>query len=196
MLRALALVALGWFLMAAVAGLGHAFGLTLALPATSVVLVTYLAYEREGSLPRGLAVTIALGYLEDLHQGLPTGTLSLAYALVYLFLAWTSLRLALTGLVFRALTAALACLAVDLLTWALLFLLADALDINREGLAAGLRTIHWHAIATALAAPAIWGILGVLEVLTRRLGGQAPTPQRVHPQRPPPQRPLAPWKRP
>ena len=186
MLRAAALIALGWILMAAVAGLGHAFGLTLALPATSVVLVTHLAYDRERSLPFGLAVVIALGYLEDLHQGLPTGALALAFALVYLLLAWTSLRLAPTGLVIRAITAGLACLLVDLLTWVILTLLADPLGVAREGLAAGLRTIHWHALATLLAAPAISGILGGLEGLARRPGARGAAPGRPGPAAPRP----------
>ncbi|MBK8266700.1 MAG: hypothetical protein IPK80_35915 [Nannocystis sp.] len=190
MLRALTLLAAGWILLAAVAGLGHSLSVTVMLPATSAVLITYLAYEREGALPVGLALAVALGYLEDLHQGTPRGALSLAYALTYLVLAWTSLRLAPSGLLARSLAAGLAILAVDLLTYLTLTLLADPLGIARGGLAEGLRVLHWHALATVLATPPIWSMLAGIDGALRRIGGQtSPGPTLDRP-------PLIPWKRP
>ena len=169
MLRASLLIALGWALSAGIAGLSHAFSLTLVLPATSVILLCHVAFDRERTLPAGMAIAIILGYLEDLHQGLPTGTLALAFGLVYLALAWLSLRLAVQGNVVRALTALCACFAVDLLTWLILVLLADPLGISREGLRSGLQMIHWHALATMLAAPAVWGMIAGLDALIARL---------------------------
>ena len=171
MLRASLLIALGWILSAGIAGLSHAFAITLMLPATSVILLCHVAFDHERSLPAGLTVAIILGYLEDLHQGLPTGTLTLSFALVYLVLSWLSLRLAVSGNMFRALTALVACFAVDLLTWAILMVLADPLGISREGLKSGLRMIHWHALATMLAAPAVWGMIAGLDAFVRRRRG-------------------------
>ncbi|MEZ4453883.1 MAG: hypothetical protein R3B09_30785 [Nannocystaceae bacterium] len=179
MLRAALVIGLGWVLMAAVAGLGHAFALTIMLPSTTAILVCQVAFDRERSLPAGLAVAIILGYLEDLHQGLPTGTLSLSFGLVYLAFAWLSLRVQAEGTIVRAIAAGLACLAADLLTWAILVSLADPLDLSRPALQSGLRTLHWHALATMLAAPAVWGMIAGLGALIRRIGAQG-TPRPHH----------------
>jgi len=177
-LRASLLIALGWILIAGIAGFSHAFGITLMLPATSVILLCHIAFDRERSLAAGMTLALILGYLEDLHQGLPTGTLTLAFSLVYLALSWLSLRLAVSGLVVRALTALIACFAVDLLTWGILIALADPLGISREGLRSGLAMIHWHALATMLAAPAVWGMIAQVDAFVRkrrRLGKSANT---------------------
>lgn len=171
MLRAALVIGLGWVLMAAVAGLGHAFSLTVMLPSTTTILVCHLAFDRDRSLPAGLAIAIVLGYLEDLHQGLPTGCLSLAFGVTYLALSWLSLRVQAEGAIVRAVAAGLACLAVDLLTWAILGGMADILDLSRPALRVGLGALHWHALATMLAAPAVWGMIAGLEALIRRLGG-------------------------
>lgn len=178
MLSASLLIALGWILTAGIAGLSHAFSITLVLPATSVILLCHVAFDRERSLAAGMTMAIILGYLEDLHQGLPLGTLTLAFALVYIALSWLSLRLAVSGSIVRALTALVACLAVDLLTWGILVALADPLGISREGLQSGLRMIHWHALATMLAAPAVWGMIAGLDafVRRRRRGGKSANP--------------------
>src|SRR5690606_28045300 len=100
--RALAYVALGWLLMAAVAGLGHVFELSVMLPSTTAVLLVHLAFAREGELPAKLAIVTVLGYLEDLHQGAPLGILILAHQLSFLALHWAAGRLALHGWLSRA----------------------------------------------------------------------------------------------
>jgi hypothetical protein len=156
MLRALATVLLGWFLLASVAGLGHSLGLTVMLPATSAVLLTRTAFARELAVPLGLAVALALGYLEDIHQGTPTGALSLAHGLAYLLTMWAATRIAVDGPIVRAFAAGLVAGLVDLLTFAELMLLAEPLGIDARALLNALPAVRWHALATVLAAPAVW----------------------------------------
>jgi hypothetical protein len=157
--RTLAYLLLGWILIAAVPALGYRFEITVMLPATTAVLITHLAFSREGSLPWGLAVATALGYLEDMHQGAPIGTLTLAYALTFLGLRWASARIALQGLLTWTLASVAAVVAVDLVTWATLMILAERLGILRDGLNHGLWEARWHVLATALVAYPLW--LGV-----------------------------------
>ena len=134
-------------------------------------------------------MAIILGYLEDLHQGMPTGVLALAYALVFLALRWLGARLAVAGQLVRGLTALIACAAADLLTWAILAALSGPLEISRDALAGGLRMIHWHALATMLAAPAVWGMIARLDALITRMGG-------VGARSATPPKPQLTWKRP
>lgn len=155
MLRALAYVLLGWLLLASVAGLGHSLGLTIMLPATSAVLLVRLAFTRALTLPLGLAVALALGYLEDLHQGTPTGTLCLAHGLAYLLTVWAATRIAVEGPIVRAVACGLLAGAVDLLTLAELLLLAEPLGIDTRALFSAVPAIRWHVLATILAAPAV-----------------------------------------
>lgn len=154
--RTLAYLLLGWLLIAAVPALGYRFGVTVMLPATSAVLVTHLAFSREGPLPWGLAVALGLGYLEDLHQGAPMGTLSLAHGLAFLAMRLASARFALRGLMSWTLASTLTIAAIDLVTWGILMVLADRLDISRDGLVHGLWEARWHVLATALVAYPLW----------------------------------------
>jgi len=180
-MRAVLYTLLGWLLLASVAGLGHSFGLTVMLPSTSAVLLVHLAFTRdhaphtagpELALPLGLAVAITLGYLEDLHQGTPIGALSLAHGVAYLLAVWAGTRIAVEGAIVRALAAGVVTALVDLLTFAELMLLADRLGIASGALVRALPMLRWHALATVLAAPAVWLLADVVLGLWDRLLGR------------------------
>jgi cell shape-determining protein MreD len=158
-LRGFCYVVIGWLLIAVVGGLADVLELTLVLPSTSACIVAHVAFSRARSIPFGLVVAISLGYLEDLHQGAPVGTLTLAHAIALLALHWTSGRLQLSGWVMRAGVCALAVALVDLLTLGVLFGLADALAVHRAAVIAAASKLHWHALATVLVAPPVWGLL-------------------------------------
>lgn len=172
--RALAYIALGWLLMAAVAGLGHVFELSVMLPSTTAVLLVHLAFARDvgreggpkGELPAKLAVVTVLGYLEDLHQGAPLGVLILAHQLSFLALHWAAGRLALHGWMSRAAAAAAAVGVVDLATFGILSVLAEAMRIPRDALLESLWQSRWHLLATFLVAHPVWLLT---EWLFRRL---------------------------
>jgi cell shape-determining protein MreD len=159
MIRGFAYVVLGWLLLAVVGGLAEVLELTVMLPATSAVVVTHVAFSRGPTLPVGLAVAIGLGYLEDLHQGAPVGTLTLAYGLAFLVLRWVSGRFHIGGMAMRAAASLGAVVLVDLLTLAILAALADPLGLRREALWSSLLAVRWHALATLLVAPPVWGLL-------------------------------------
>jgi cell shape-determining protein MreD len=149
-------VVFGWALIAIVGGLAEVFGLTVMLPATSAVIVTHVAFSRTRSVPYGLCVAIALGYLEDLHQGAPVGTLTLAHALTLLVLHWASGRVAVRGLAMRAGAAAVAVLLIDAFTFGILLVLAEPLAVGRAAVISAAATVHWHVLATLLVAPPVW----------------------------------------
>jgi hypothetical protein len=157
--RALAYIMLGWLLIAVVAGLGHVLALTVMLPSTTAVLLVHLAFAREGELPAKLAIATVLGYLEDLHQGAPIGTLVLAHQLCLLALHWASGRLALHGWFTRAAASAVAVALIDLATWAVLMVLAEPMRIPRDALLASLWQSRWHVLATFLVAHPAWLLL-------------------------------------
>ncbi len=174
--RGLAYVLLGWLAMAAVASVGHVFHLSVMLPSTSAVLLVHLAFAREGSLPAKLGIAAMLGYLEDLHQGAPLGTLMLAHQAAFLALHWASGRLALHGWVSRASAALVAVALIDLATWATLMVLADPLRIARDTLMLALWQSRWHLLATFLVAHPIWRLT---DSLLRALRIDRPkTPER------------------
>ncbi len=156
MIRGLAYLVVGWLLIAIVGGLADVFMLTVMLPATSVVVMTHVAFSRAAPLPFGLALAIAFGYLEDLHQGAPVGTLTLAYALAYLGLSWASGRFHVGGWPTRMLSAFAAVVVVDLLTAGILLGLAGPLELRRDAMLNSLWDVRWHALATALVAPPVW----------------------------------------
>lgn len=178
-MRPLIYIALGWVLLAAVGGLGHTLGLTVMLPATSAVLLTHVVFTRELELPAGVLVAIALGYLEDLHQGTPVGLLSLAHGLGCLALVWASRRIAVEGAFVRALAAGVAAALVDLFTFGLLLALQSRLGLSQSGLVAGLLQARWHALATVLAAPAVWLLADAALGGWDRLLGRRPTRPRA-----------------
>jgi cell shape-determining protein MreD len=159
MIRAFAYVVLGWLLLAVVGGLAEVLELTVMLPATSAVVITHVAFARSPSLPVGLAVGIALGYLEDLHQGAPVGTLTLAYGIAFLALRWFSGRFHIGGLTMRAMASLGAVILIDLLTLAILAALAEPLGLRREALWSSVSAARWHALATLLVAPPVWALL-------------------------------------
>lgn len=167
MLRWFTYVVLGWLLIALVGGLADVMDLTIMLPATSAVVVTHVAFARGASLPFGLAVAIALGYLEDLHQGAPIGTLCLAHAFAFLLLRWASARLHLRGWILRAVASTFAVVLVDALTWLTLFALAEPFGLRREALVASVTDARWHALATLLVTPPVWGLIERVFALLR-----------------------------
>lgn len=154
--RALAYVAFGWLLIALVGGLGHVFELSIMLPSTTAVLLVHLAFTREGELPAKLAVATVLGYLEDLHQGAPLGTLTIAHQLTFLALYWASGRIALHGWFSRCVAGLVAVGLVDLATWGTLMVLAERLRIPRDALIEALWQARWHLLATFLVAHPVW----------------------------------------
>lgn len=167
MLRPVTYLLLGWLLLAAAGGLAQALELTVVLPATSAVLVTHMAFSKGMTTPLGLALAIALGYLEDVHQGAPAGTLTLAHALAFLCLRWASRRVALPGWISRAIAAVVAVVLIDLLTWLILLALEDVLSLRRDALVVALFDVKWHGLATLFAAPPIWAIMDRLIALSR-----------------------------
>lgn len=180
-MRPLIYIALGWLLLAAVGGLGHTLGFTVMLPATSAALVAHVVFGRELSLPAGLLVAVALGYLEDLHQGTPVGLLSLAHGLACCALVWSSRRLAVEGPIARALAAGVAAALVDLVTFALLFAVRRRLGVEGQALVTGLLQARWHALATALAAPGVFLLADLSLGAWDRAFGRRPRPARRSP---------------
>ena len=182
MFRALAYLILGWLLIAAVPGLARVLEITVMLPSTTAVLITHIAFAREEhSTPVGLAIAIALGYLEDVHQGAPAGTLALAHGLCFLAMRWFSARFALHGIITRSIAALVAIVLIDVATWAILFAIADALGIERNALNHALWQTRWHALATFLVAHPVWMLIdGLLRVLRldRRPVEATPTRRR------------------
>ncbi len=176
-LRGFCYVVFGWVLIAIVGGLAEVFGLTVMLPATSAVIVTHVAFSETRSVPYGLAIAIALGYLEDLHQGAPVGTLTLAYALTFLTLHWASGRVAVRSFVTRAAAAAVAIVLVDAFTFTILLSLAEPLAVGRAAVIAAIGGVHWHIIATVLVAPPVWGGFDRAFVALRLEDGP---PKKVH----------------
>jgi len=156
MLRALSYLIVGWVLIAVVGGLADVFMITVMLPATSVVVLTHIAFSRALPMTLGLALAVAFGYLEDLHQGAPVGTLTMAYAVTFIALSWAAERLAITGWPTRMLSAFVSVIVVDLVTAGILLALADPLGLRRDALWVALWDARWHAIATALVAPPVW----------------------------------------
>lgn len=177
MIRTLVYLALGWFLIALVGGLAEVFDLTVMLPATTAVVVTHIAFGSNASLPGGLAIALMLGYLEDLHQGAPIGTMTLAYGLTFLVLRWTSARLMLTGWILRSLASAGAVLLADLLVYGILMVLAEPLGLRREALTGALSDLRWHVLATLLVAPVVWT---AIDLLFDRFGLDERPPQQEH----------------
>ena len=166
MLRAFVYVVFGWILIAMVGGLADVFSLTIMLPATSIVIITYAAFSPHTSVHAGLAVAIGLGYLEDLHQGAPVGTLALAHGLAFLLMRWASGRFAITGWIMRAVAGLLAAVLLDAVTLTILLVLAAPLGVPREALWGATRVLHWHALATLLVAPPVWsGLDRLLQAL-------------------------------
>ena len=166
--RALSWVLVGWLLLAAVAGLAAPLGLTVALPSTTAVVLVHAAFfraTREAGLPYGLAIAVVLGYLEDLHQGAPTGVLCLAHALLFVLLHWAAGRLALPNVAAKAAAAAVAVAILDAVTFSTLFAFAEPLGLRRETLVTGLQGLHWRMLVTAVAAHPVW--LGLDFVFTR-----------------------------
>jgi len=157
MLRGVAYILLGWLLLALEGGLAEVLSLTLMLPATSAVVITHAAFAREVSTPLGLAAAVALGYLEDLHQGAPVGLLSLAYGITFLALRWSARRIHLHGWLLQALASLIGAAIVDLLTLMLLLGLSESLGVRREAVFAA--PLRWHGLATLLAAPPVWALL-------------------------------------
>ena len=166
MLRAFVYLVLGWVLIAVVGGLADVLSLTIMLPATSAVILTHAAFSAGTSVHLGLAVAIALGYLEDLHQGAPIGTLALAHGLTFLLLRWASGRFAITGWILRAAAGLVSASLLDAVTLAVLVVLADPLGVPRDALLGATAILHWHALATLLVAPPLWsGIDRLLQAL-------------------------------
>lgn len=168
MFRALTYLLLGWLLIAAVPGLARVLELTIMLPSTTAVLITHVAFAREEHPTTvGLAISIGLGYLEDIHQGAPVGTLALAHGLAFLAMRWVAARIALHGIVSRAVAAAATIAIVDLATWAILLVLAQPLGIDREALTYALWQTRWHLLATLLVAHPVWLLIDSLFALLR-----------------------------
>jgi cell shape-determining protein MreD len=158
MIRIAAYVLLAWGLIALVGGMAEVMDVTVMLPATSAVLVAHAAFAGATPLTLGLGLAVTFGYLEDLHQGAPVGTLCLAHALTYLVLRWLARRLDSQSWFVRSSVAALAVSTVDLIAFVVLLVLADAFGVERDALITALWDVRWHALATALIAPPVWSV--------------------------------------
>jgi cell shape-determining protein MreD len=200
-LRAALYIATGWCLIALVAGLGQSLGLTVMLPATSLVVLMHMSFSGADhgelsehgrghpslyrpALAGDLAIALALGYLEDIHQGLLVGTLCLTHGLALLGLRWASYRLTVIGLWSRALVTLLLALFVDLMTAGILLAIGPAIGLPHTAVLQDLAAVPWHALATMLAAPAIWIVLdAVFRLVTRlqELSGRPSAPKKRGP---------------
>jgi len=174
MLRAFTHLILGWMLLALVGGIADVVGLSIMLPSTSAVVLAHAGFARERELVWGLAVAVALGYVEDLHQGAPVGVLSLSFALSFLILHWAAGRIAVRGWPMRAFVSLMAVALIDVLTITILFVLADPLEIRTEALWPMVLGLRWHALATLLVAPPVWALLQRVFTMFR-LDAQAPS---------------------
>ena len=174
MIAGFAYLVVGWLFIAIVGGMADVLSLTVMLPATSAVVITHAAFSRRLSVPGGVALAIALGYLEDLHQGAPVGTLALSHGLSFLILRWASGRFHLGGWVLRSLASMVAIAIIDLLTFGTLLVMSEALSFRREALVTALSAARWHALATALVATPVWNVLD--RVLTLLRVADEPTP--------------------
>ncbi len=174
--RTLAYILIGWLLLAAVPALGLKLGITVMLPSTTAVLLAHLAFSRQGSLPWALSVATTLGYLEDFHQGAPLGTLAFAHGLALVGLRWTAARIAVRGIFSRTMAALATVVVIDLVTWAILMLLADALGFSRDSLLQSLWLARWHILATVLVAHPVWVLV---RWSFRILGVDQPPPSDV-----------------
>jgi len=172
MLRGVVYLVSGWVALAFVGGMADVLALTIMLPATSAIVLAHAAFAPI-SVPSGLAVAVALGYLEDLHQGAPIGTLCLAHAAAFLGLRWAAQRFHVGGWMMQAFAGLAGVLFVDLATAGVLVVMSDSLGVFRPALQSALPQVRWHALATALAAPVVW--LG-LDVLMQRLRLEEPPP--------------------
>jgi hypothetical protein len=158
MIRIAAYVLLAWGLIALVGGLAEVLDLTVMLPLATAILVAHVAFSPGAPLPMGLGLAVTFGYLSDLHQGAPVGTLTLAHALTFLALRWLARRVDSRTWVVRGLVAAAATVGVDLVALLTLLILADAFSIDRDALVTALWDLRWHALATGLLAPPVWSL--------------------------------------
>jgi hypothetical protein len=180
MLRFFTYVILGWLLLALCGGLADVLALTIVLPSTSAVVIAHAAFTGDRKLVPGLSVAVGLGYLEDLHQGAPVGSLSLAFGVAYLVLHWAAGRLAVRGWPMRALMALFAIVLIDATMLVLLFALADSFGIRTDALLGTLPGLRWHALATALVGPPVWALLDRTFAVFR-LDDRPPPPLHLDP---------------
>lgn len=179
-MRPLIYIVVGWLLLALVGAVGHVAGLTIMLPATSAALVAHAVFTRELSLPAAVLVAVSLGYLEDIHEGTPAGMLSLIHGVACLALVAAGRRFAVEGAVARALAAGVAAALVDLLTFGMLVALRRRLGVDVDPLLAGLWLARWHALATVLAAPAVFLLVQLaLGGWDRALGRRSTRPRAL-----------------
>lgn len=167
MIRAVAYLGMGWVLIASVGALADVLSLSVMLPATSVIVLTHIAFERKTPLPAGLAVAIGLGYLEDLYQGAPVGVLCLSHAVAYLAFQWAASRLHLGGWISHMLASAVGVVLVDGVTVIILLVLADRFGVRREALWGSVPELRWHWLATCLAAPPQWWVFDRMLIALR-----------------------------
>lgn len=167
MLRGFTYVIIGWILIAVGGGLADVLGLTIVLPATSAVVLAHAAFSGQRELIGSLAVAVALGYIEDLHQGAPVGVLSMSFALAYLVLYRAAARVAVQGWAMRTLVSLFAVVLIDAFTLATLLLLADPLAVRPDAIWPMMYGLRWHILATGLFAPPAWALLQWLFVVFR-----------------------------
>jgi len=159
MLRGPTYILLGCVLIALVGGLAEVFGVTVMLPATSAIVVTHVAFGRKTGAALGLAIAVAIGYFDDLQQGAPLGTLSLAHGVTFLVLRWASRRVHLPLWWLQALASFVGVIAMDLVTFGILLALPDSMGFRGDALFSALRMVPWHGLATLLATPPIWAFI-------------------------------------
>ena len=146
----------GWILLAAVPALGYALHWTVMLPSTTAILMCHVAFVRTGSLTRGMLLALILGYLEDVHQGAPTGLLMFCHGVAFAGIYWVSARVSVHGLGGQILVSTLCVIVIDVTTWALLLGVADPLGLRIDAIHRSLWEARWHIVATALMAQPLW----------------------------------------
>lgn len=164
-------------MIAMVGSLGHQFHITAVLPTTTIGLLIHVAFAPRRSpstLGFGLVIAVVLGYLEDLHQGGPTGITSLAFGGAYIALYASSLRLSLTSWQSRLVVGFMFALGVDLLAGLGLLVLAEPLGLSRGAVMSGMKLVPWRALETALLVHPIWSMVEGCRGWVARARGRTP----------------------
>ena len=156
---ALIYILTSWILSAIVAGFGQGFHLTIMLPLTSAICLTHYVFQHRRSRIGFMAFALILGYLEDIQQVMPVGTLTLVYLAAAILLMGLQRRFSLEGAWRSMITLFLLVVFIDTCTWLILFALSEQFSFNVGALRQTLTTVHWHALATMLATPVIWFVL-------------------------------------
>jgi rod shape-determining protein MreD len=152
MIRAIAFLLVGYFLLIAVAAADLLLPLHATSPELVLLIVLYLGLGARGSTAGNVAAGLALGYLVDLFSGAPRGLHSLTYGVVMVTALGASSRLLVSSRWQQVVVAGLVSMGHGALLVALSSTMYDG-----EALQA-LRILPLTALTTALCAPILFAL--------------------------------------